>query len=364
MSTDIEYREYINSIELFRSMLYKYTYQPYGVKDILKLKLNCGGNLRTQFDNYFNSHEKTIDKLILEKHNFLLDKQKSNIVFNGKKSVDIKLKAWKVNKCCYYKQLTCIKNYIIDKLSDYGEFIITGSMATADFVEEFSDVDIICFVYDSVFSSFSVFKEFRRLLLQLNGLLLTIDPLQNHGVFLFFEFEKKAYVESLIMPLCTIGKGAIVDKKGAVVTFHVIDDEECGKNKYVEYLDMVKNEIRTQKYNNRFFRDFLHRVYLLPCIYMQYLKKTCYKKESFKSIANEKSFKIVKELCLFYNTKYFEKRYYRWIPSVFFRKFPILLHFLLNLFYGKRQPKLLRSEMLYYVNEFSALVEGLRSNEF
>jgi hypothetical protein len=330
----------------FKNYLYKFFYEPYYIKEAL-IKGRYGRNIKKSY-SYFTNSKIDTDKALVEKtieiYNELELKESLSELATLDLSIDIPTSI-------YEKELIYIKNFIIvNGLNQYGDFILFGSMATGDFIEEFSDVDMICFLNDNIFKSVEHFNIFQEKIFRLNGLLLTIDPLQNHGIFIVLPYEKDNYNQAFNIPIEVLQKGILFSIEPKVINILISSSEQENGKKYLEgYLSLVILEMKSRNLSYRFFRDFLHRVYLLPAIYLQSQGIYCYKKDSFELIKDDKRFNIVSELAKLYVKNLYKKRLFRnLIPRFLFLKYPIVIRTILNILYGHRKQNFFNNDLIEY----------------
>ncbi|QKJ22272.1 nucleotidyltransferase domain-containing protein [Poseidonibacter lekithochrous] len=351
-----------NNDLIFKDLIYRVFYEPYYLKEILSFN-KYGKIIEKEFENLLN---KTISS------NEQLSEYIINYYFQDKKKIDKNLKKTSLNlktsitKSIYSSYINDINKFIIgNNLEQFADFILFGSLATDDFVKEFSDIDMVCFIKDSVFESPYSFNFFQEKMYQLNGLLLRIDPLQNHGVFIVLPYEKLNYKESLNIPLEVLTKGILLGSKKKTIELLVNNDSSFqDSKKYLsDYIKLVQKEMLNANNSYRFYRDFLHRVYLLPALYLQDKGRYCYKKDSFSLINNYNGFDVISKLCNFYDDKFYKSRIYRKIiPSFLFKRYPIVMRYLLSKIYGSKEQKILsNSELKSYFEKLNKLIKKIEN---
>jgi len=344
---------------VLKQILYQYLNFSYGLKDLVKGK-EVGDYLEKQIlanslSRNLSIHEQLI-ALIEKEENQDLESQIEV------KEIIISLPSFNTTREEFKRELESIKSYIKDKeLEQYGDFVLVGSMATNDYVKEFSDVDIVLFLKPSFYSSPRNLQEFRKKIHGLNGLLLKIDPLQNHGVFVVLPSEREGYIESENMPIEVLKKGQNLGSVDLVLKIKVAAECTTVNDKIFDaYIALVSKELLLKNESYRFFRDFLHRVYLLPIMYLQSRGTHTYKKESFVLIDNYQEFKCVKKLAEIYNQDNFKNRHFRFVPDFFFISYPLFFRLLLNFVYGKKNQKIIhKSELDVLLTDFKKLLMHL-----
>lgn len=341
----------------FKNNLYLYFNFAYGIKDLVLLS-KTGKYISQKFQELDNSNSSLEQKII---NIYANSKQYS--VSNTKEQIN--LKSFQPERGYYSSYLSDINNFIIKyDLNQYADFIIFGSMATEDYVTEFSDTDIIMLLKDELFSSPKKIKWFKKRIHELNGLLLRIDPLQDHGIFTVLPSEINNYDQSVNIPLTVLKKGFNLGNKDLEITFSLSDELNIDSHQVLEsYLNLSLSETEVVINNIRFFRNLLHRVYLLPAFYLQAKGRHCYKKESFSLIKDDNRFEIINQLSLFYNEKFYPRRGFRVLPRILFKKSPLLVRIFLEKLYGKKKQNFMSvGNLKENVSQFRSLLKNIKQN--
>jgi predicted nucleotidyltransferase len=155
-----------------------------------------------------------------------------------------------------------------------------GSLASGDYIKGYSDVETLVIVKDSTLQNKKKLKQLRSALYKARYHLYQIDPLQHHGHFIIAESDLLSYPES-ILPLAALKHAKTLLGKSSI-SFHIKNSKEDTKEHLEYFLNYFKSHPATYSlYEKKFF---LHGVSLLPSLYLQYVDKPIYKKESFAKI--------------------------------------------------------------------------------
>jgi len=344
----------------FKNNLYLYFNFAYGIKDLI-LFSKSGKYICEKFQE-LDPGASSLEQKIL---NLYTSTDKELKTSNSSNAASIEISEFKPKKNEYSTYLTDIKSFINNhNLTRYADFIIFGSMASEDYVAEFSGTDIIMFLKDELFTSTKNVKWFKKRIHELNGLLLRIDPMQDHGLFIVLPNEMHNYDQSVNIPLTVLEKGFNLGNGDLKMTFALMNETKQNKNQILDnYISLSLKETNTVLNTVRFFRNLLHRAYLFPVFYLQANGKHCYKKNSFELIKDDKRFDIIGELSEYYNESYYQKRKHRVYPKLLFKKFPLLTRLILERIYGsKNQEFMTNAELRNNVIHFQSLLKNIKSH--
>ena len=210
------------------------------------------------------------------------------------------------NDIFYKKKLQAINNKF-KKISDNHGccFIVHGSLGDGNYVKGWSDVDVVCFVPDIVFSKQEFLMDFRKSCEGLWELMQDLCTFQHHGIiFLPKSFQK--HYENSLMPLQAIKKGCLIDSLGtrelqlSVMTnvgpLETINSlllrlkigEEAIKTRIYKHhgKDGIFLDIDYKNKSNNMYQLFSLMSYLMlvPALMYTAINKPCYKADSFKMI--------------------------------------------------------------------------------
>lgn len=199
--------------------------------------------------NIFQSYEAWLNKAV-DRNDF---KSKLEIITKIKKTMDV------------------IKSYIIDSF-------LLGSFSTLDYTK-WSDIDILLILKKNTIESSNDLLKVRRIVMKINKLLFTNDPLQHHGIFIISELDMKRYNQAF-MPIENF-RYSTSFYNTKYLEFSLIDS-----NKFIlKELKSIKDNIKNFAVNNINIYDwklFCHIVLLIPVLYLEAKGIYVYKKFSFE----------------------------------------------------------------------------------
>lgn len=224
-------------------------------------------------------------KLVIVKYLKLLYNYNSDIISGNNSeliTVTYDIKPYTGNN----KIIIEIYEYLIENISSYlNVFIINGSNANNEEIN-FSDLDLLIILKDSVFNDK---KSLKKVIYSLNKCLSKIyrfDFLQHHGFFIIFESELSdypcGYFPDEIFSHCRqLGNNNLTIRKRLSV------DYNSNLKKLTNTIILSLNTIYRNRFNSFILKDFISRLLLIPSLYLSIIYgKGIYKKDSFELILN------------------------------------------------------------------------------
>jgi hypothetical protein len=165
--------------------------------------------------------------------------------------------------------------------------LLHGSLASLDYVDDYSDFDTIMIVAKHTLSKSLELELFRKAYRRSLGYLYWFDPLQHHGHIVLTEYDLGWYPER-ILPVAVFENARSLTDKQLKIDFLVRDSTNECLNEFGRVVRVFKGRA-TQPcvpQDPWTTKGFLSELMLLPSIYCQALGYQCYKKYSFE-IARE-----------------------------------------------------------------------------
>lgn len=165
--------------------------------------------------------------------------------------------------------------------------LLHGSLATLDYVNDYSDLDTAIIITKQTLSSSSEFEKFRRAYRRSLGYLYWFDPLQHHGHIVLTEHDLNWYPER-ILPVAVFENARSLTDKQLKIDFQIRDSTDECFNQFGRF----SRDFKSRAAQSWIPKDpwttkcYLSEFMLLPSIYCQALGHQCYKKYSFE-IAKE-----------------------------------------------------------------------------
>lgn len=197
-------------------------------------------------------------------------------------------------------------------------FILHGSLATADYVRGWSDVDTLIVVNRDTFHDSALLLKFRELMMRAYGFLIEVDSLQHHGFIVVTENDLRAYPENFLPPVVLENAINLMSEDEAVVLDLFVRDDRNACASSIEsrqrvYRDALETgTFRHHAYRGEYLRAcfgnaenamyqlkyFLAAIMSLPALYLTAIGKPCYKRESFdrcRSLFSDREWEIVEK---------------------------------------------------------------------
>ena len=160
--------------------------------------------------------------------------------------------------------------------------LLHGSLATLDYVKDYSDLDTVVIISKRAFSSSWELERFRKLYRRSLGYLYWFDPLQHHGHIILTEWDLSWYSENLL-PLEVFENSRSLTGEGLDICFSLRDSKSDGVNEFARVVSVFKDRAVMSYVPGTPWsaKSFLSELMLLPSIYCQVLGHRCDKKTSF-----------------------------------------------------------------------------------
>jgi len=195
----------------------------------------------------------------------------------------------------YVKPVKELAEYAEKNLKNYlSGFYVHGSIATQDFVKEWTDLDTFVIINKKILNSPEKIDELRERLYYARIFQCRVDPLQHHGHHIITEYDIEYYPESF-MPIEALKLAKSLLKDDKRITFKTRDSSKEDKEAFEWFssdIEKTHNMCVNRKrwLNNYMLKFLLHKVALYPSIYLSAKGKHIYKKKSFDM--TEKDFSV------------------------------------------------------------------------
>ena len=225
-----------------------------------------------------------------------LEKNVKNLRRSGSKYIEIdKIEDKTYENKKFLRPVIFLKRYAQKELDDYFKtFILHGSLATLDYVENWSDVDTYAVIKKDVISDYKKLSTLRNIIFKMINYFLMIDPYQHHGIFVNTEIDTEFYPQAYL-PF------AVMNNSRSFLASSEIEFIE--RNEDIEKLNVFWNALQVMRkasvtrfptknyYVAKFFLAYLQT---MPTYYLQAKNIHIYKKHSFDMIRKEFSTDILK----------------------------------------------------------------------
>lgn len=170
------------------------------------------------------------------------------------------------------------KVHLIDeKLRDLGPTLILQGSQADQTTTSFSDIDLV------LFSDFQD-PDVRRLRSELNQIVLTVDPLQHHGVFHYDINSLRRFSES-VLPLATFRKSTAISAP-AQLEFSILNDRYSPAIMLWSFVQALKTFFREKTIRGLWDWKFkVSQFLLIPTLLAAVRGSYLYKGDSFANIA-------------------------------------------------------------------------------
>tara|TARA_B100000989_G_scaffold149757_1_gene111672 strand:- start:7851 stop:8906 length:1056 start_codon:yes stop_codon:yes gene_type:complete len=286
----------------------------YGNQEIFNKKLNWYFDIKNILYQKQSKEKIIIDtnQLIAEYSSLTnLKEKKKKTFFKTKK---ISLKDYVTDKDLKFKKkifnsinyLTKKKIYIY-----FNHFLIQGSLATNDYMKNWSDFDSVGVIKDEIMQNQKKLIRLREILKIFYKSVLKFSKFQHHGIILFSEFDLKNFLPGYLPIEALRGKSLSIFEP-SIFSVHKLLKKK--KNLSKEILlgrkNYLKNGIRNKCYDHHVFDNkklsiplkenektlkqlFVHIGFILniPILFLDAKGKSSHKKKSFK-----KFYLIIKDL--------------------------------------------------------------------
>ena len=191
----------------------------------------------------------------------------------------IKFKTWNSSLKDYNSAIKKLRIKLKKMQSLISNFYIFGSLATLDYVKDWSDLDAMILVRKEVFISPKKLVEFRKLALSLRSVLYEVDLLQHHGFAIITEEETSLYNPIWFPPMLFDYSVSMYPSKK--VSFDIREYDSDKKTYFLNYVDTIKHFCSKRPSDLFDLKFFYHTMLLVPTLYLQAKGKHVSKKVSF-----------------------------------------------------------------------------------
>lgn len=215
-----------------------------------------------------------------------------------------------------YKPISRLVKGLNDKSKYFIDVLIHGSIADNTVIKNWSDVDILAIVKESVFENINDFLFLRNFLISIEDELYKFNSFQHHGIQFISEADLKFYPEYFLpLEVLKFGKSLIKENK---IKFFVRDSIPEKENRFYRIANLfnqssktgvfkhharkgiyLEENFRNKKDNFYQLKCFIGYILLLPTLFIELVDKPIYKKHSFEKIKkyfnNEKDLKLINE---------------------------------------------------------------------
>ena len=191
----------------------------------------------------------------------------------------------------YFKTLKDLISSIGPAARDIKTFLIHGSIATMDFVPDWSDLDTFVIVKKEVFRNAGRLSYFRQKIVRAKSLLKEIDPLAHHG-FIFLNEDNLFSYPQHYMPVAALRYSKALSRE-TEITFHIRDNRLEAEENFYHYYDIFKEIAETGLIKNKpgspdyQLKWFVAMLLLMPSLYLQAKGIYLYKKFSFDFVRHQ-----------------------------------------------------------------------------
>jgi len=233
-----------------------------------------------------------------------------NLPFVDKKLVSSSIKIPEFDERDYPKSdksflgpIQHLKSYIKEELKDYlMDFLIHGSISTADYSIGWSDLDTFVILKSQTFENHKALIEFRNKIIKAHDFLLKIDVHQHHGFIFCTEFGLDQYFSFLPEQVLKKSKSLIGHN---IIKLQSHRDQDFLIKVFSNKNDLLRSAFNNKilhhhKYQNEYLQEdfqnintmyqlkyFLSIVMTLPTYYLDAIGEPCYKKDSFSKVKNK-----------------------------------------------------------------------------
>jgi hypothetical protein len=204
----------------------------------------------------------------------------------------------------FLEPVQSLKSYINANLRDYlTDFLIHGSISTADYSKGWSDLDTFVILQSQTFENYQTLVEFRNKIINAHDFLLKIDVHQHHGFIFCTEYGLSQYF-SYFLPEQVLNKSKSLIRNNEI-KIRSYRNQNSSIAAFSSKNDLLKSAYNKKillhhKYQNEYLREdfqdintmyqlkyFLSIVMTLPTYYLDAVGDPCYKKDSFSKVKNK-----------------------------------------------------------------------------
>ncbi|MDA8630447.1 hypothetical protein N9L42_02500 [Flavobacteriaceae bacterium] len=204
----------------------------------------------------------------------------------------------------YLKPVRSLKSYIDKELEDYlTDFLIHGSISTADYSIGWSDFDTFVILKSQTFENHKTLIEFRSKIIKAHSFLLDIDALQHHGFIFCTEYGLDQYFSHFLPEqVLKNSKSLMGNTQIKIQSYREQNFSIAAFSNKNEILKSAYNKkiLYHHKFQNKYLKEdfqdantmyqlkyFLSIVMTLPVLYLDAIGEPCYKKDSFSKVKSK-----------------------------------------------------------------------------
>jgi len=199
---------------------------------------------------------------------------------------------------------------------------IHGSFATADFLEDWSDFDLMLIFNDKLFKEGENIYQARKILRKILPLFYQIDPLAHHYFQIITSLDLNYYPQT-ILPLAVYQKGLrMIGEREFLINLR--DDSYERMNSLLRFVHHFKKRIKNPPRTIYQLKLDLAYLFLLPSLLLQTKGIYLYKKFSFARVKGEfpqLDFKVIDQATKI-RKKWQSPNLIRYYPNIFWRILP------------------------------------------
>lgn len=185
-----------------------------------------------------------------------------------------------------YKNLKFLSDEIKKDGSKFiDHFLIHGSYATKDFIDEWSDLDTIVIIKEEVFKDRMIFNLCFSFFQRLSFLCYRFDLLAHHRFILISNFDLNYYPQT-ILPVVVYKNSLSLFSSTIDLNFRVREDI-MEKQEILKEFSLYFEKMPQRRINYWQFKKYLSTILMLPSLLLQSKNIYVYKKDSFLLVKKE-----------------------------------------------------------------------------
>ncbi|MBE0662553.1 MAG: hypothetical protein IH597_08810 [Bacteroidales bacterium] len=217
----------------------------------------------------------------------LIPINQTSIIVNDVKS----LENWRLNSIPedhnYLKPVFRLSEFIKNFRHLINSFFIHGSVATHEYIKNYSDLDTLVIIKSETVKNFEAILELREYIIKTNICLFQIDSLMHHGIMCFSEIDTRFYPETYF-PLLIFDYSICIYSNSDSMIFYPRDVRKDTYAMLAQFYEYFSNQHFKYNYNTNAFysKNYLQNLLILPCLYYQAMnQRYIYKKDSFEEVS-------------------------------------------------------------------------------
>lgn len=228
-----------------------------------------------------------------------------------------------------YRVIYFLQKQIDKKLNKFVNcFLVHGSFATRDFLEDWSDLDTKIVLKDTIFESTENLNYARKQFAKLSFLCDKIDPLSHHRFSFLTDFDLN-YYSRFFLPL-VVYKHSLLLNGVSEIRINLRNDKQEQIRQMNNFVDYFRNKVLNKTYSRNLscWKDDLAHIMLWPCLMLQAKGISVYKKYSFEKSKQEfpsLDFSLVDEATAIMRD-WFRPNVLRYYPNFLFTFLPFRLN--------------------------------------